>query len=128
MIFPNPAKIPALLLDFGCGLASAPDTPDAAFKAHLDLVSIHPFNDGNGRTARLLLNTMLLSRGYPPIAIRPEDRIAYINSIEAAQLNGDIAPYMAVMTARLCETMRDYIEAIEEAQTLDAVPILPSPD
>jgi len=34
-----------------------------------------PFNDGNGRTARLLMNLILIRAGYPPIAVRPEDRL-----------------------------------------------------
>ena len=59
--------------DFAAWLALAPDTPHTAFTAHRRLVDIHPFNDGNGRSARLLMNLILIRGGYPPVAVRPED-------------------------------------------------------
>ncbi len=51
--FPSPAEIPAPMGDFAGWLGTAPATPEAGFTAHRRLVDIHPFNDGNGRTARL---------------------------------------------------------------------------
>lgn len=46
--------------------------------------------DGNGRTARLLMNMILMIHGYPPAIIRKRDRLAYISSLEKAQLlNGE---------------------------------------
>lgn len=51
--FPSPAEIPALMGDFAEWLRGTPATAKAAFTAHLRLVSIHPFNDGNWRSARL---------------------------------------------------------------------------
>jgi len=71
-IFPNPVKIPRLMQDFGERLSLAGPDPAESFKAHFDLAAIHPFGDGNGRTARLLMNLMLLRGGYPPVAVRPE--------------------------------------------------------
>jgi hypothetical protein len=56
--------------DFTRWLVSAVSTPETAFAAHMRLVDIHPFNDGNGRTARLLMNLILIRSGYPPIAAR----------------------------------------------------------
>ncbi len=61
--FPSPAEIPALMGDFAKWLNAAPDTPETAFTAHRCLVDIHPFNDGNGRTARLLMNLVLIRGG-----------------------------------------------------------------
>ena len=51
--FPPPAEVPALMGDFAQWFGAAPATPETAFAAHRRLVEIHPFNDGNGRTARL---------------------------------------------------------------------------
>ena len=53
-----------------------------AFDAHFRLTAIHPFADGNGRTARLLMNLLLLRGGYPPLAVRPEDRKIYLDTLE----------------------------------------------
>lgn len=83
--FPSPVEIPALMGDFAGWLASAPDTPAAAFTAHRRSVDIHPFNDGNGRVARLLMNLILIQGEYPPIAGRPEDRPAYISALQQSQ-------------------------------------------
>src|SRR5271168_3881963 len=83
--FPSPAEIPALMGDFGKWIGAAPPTPQSAFTAHRRLVDVHPFNDGNGRTARLLMNLVLIRGGYPPIAVRPEDRTDYIRALQQAQ-------------------------------------------
>ena len=56
VVFPNPLKVPDLMQEFGAWLEPAPATPEAAFDAHFRLTAIHPFGDGNGRTARLLMN------------------------------------------------------------------------
>lgn len=44
---------------------------------------IHPFEDGNGRTGRVLLNVILLENNYPPLIIRKTSRVAYFSSLEA---------------------------------------------
>lgn len=52
---------------------------------HFRLVNIHPFKDANGRTARLMMNLVLIQHGYPPAVIRVEERERYIEAIEAAR-------------------------------------------
>ncbi len=66
VVFPNPAKILDLMEEFSTWLRSRTVEPAAAFEAHFRLTAIHPFADGNGRTARLLMNLLLLRGGYPP--------------------------------------------------------------
>jgi len=56
----------------------------AAF-AHRKLVDIHPFVDGNGRTARLLMNLILVNRGYQIVSIPPILRREYIEALQMAQ-------------------------------------------
>jgi len=56
---------------------------------HLKFVSIHPFIDGNGRTARLLMNLVLLQNGYPQAIIKVSNRAAYIQAIETYQQSSD---------------------------------------
>ena len=101
LVLPSPAEIPALMGDFGQWLSTAPPTPQTAFTAHERLVAIHPFTDGNGRTARLLMNLVLLKGGYPPVVIGPEHRAAYVESLQALQLDHDPIPYGTFMSARL---------------------------
>lgn len=48
-----------------------------AFEFHLQFVTIHPFYDGNGRTARILMNLILISFGYPPAIVLQEEREIY---------------------------------------------------
>ena len=52
---------------------------------HRKLIDIHPFIDGNGRTARLMMNLILINRGYQIISIPPILRTDYINALEAAR-------------------------------------------
>lgn len=113
--FPSPAQVPVLMADFADWLKAAPFSPDTAFTAHRRLVSIHPFNDGNGRTARLLMNLILLRSGYPPIAVRPEDRPAYIRALqdEPAGLGAD--PLDRLLFERLDSTLDDYLSAARDA-------------
>ncbi len=118
--FPTPAEIPALMGDFAAWLGTAPNTPDTAFTAHRRLVDIHPFNDGNGRTARLLMNLMLIRGGYPPIAIRPEDRLEYIRSLQQEQAGHGAKSFNALLYRRLDETLGEYLSALQEALTPQA--------
>jgi Fic family protein len=115
VVFPNPAKIPSLMKDFGEWLSGIGPAPAASFDAHFRLVSIHPFADGNGRTARLLMNLLLLRGGYPPIAVRPADRKIYLDALENASVSGDYAPFEILMHQRLDDTLKDYLSALQES-------------
>ena len=115
VIFPNPVKIPALMADLGAWLAEAAPGLETAFAAHHRLTEIHPFGDGNGRTARLLMNLILLRGGYPPIAVRPEDRKSYLDALERGSLTGDWETFEALMYQRLEATLADYLAAAREA-------------
>ncbi len=115
-IFPNPAKIPNLMEAFGRQLSHVEPTPQESFNAHFRLVAIHPFSDGNGRTARLLTNLMLLRAGYPPVAIRPEDRKTYLDSLEHASLSDVLDSFYSLMYERLDATLEDYVTRLLEVK------------
>jgi Fic family protein len=89
-IYPSHLKVPELMTDFVEWLErkQSADPVELASEAHLRFVTIHPFRDGNGRLGRLLLNLILIRNGYPIAIIRNEDRLRYINALEAAQKNG----------------------------------------
>ena len=72
---PSPIKVPDLVEEFIDWLQNNEDHPvKIAADAHFKLVAIHPFVDGNGRTARLLMNLILIQHGYPVTIIKKEDR------------------------------------------------------
>jgi Fic family protein len=115
VIFPNPAKIPQSMKEFGEWLGNVEPSPATSFEAHYRLVAIHPFGDGNGRTARLLMNLLLLREGYPPVAVRPEDRKIYLDTLEQASVRDDLNPFRAFLYQRLDATVSDYLAALQEA-------------
>ncbi len=115
VVFPNPAKVPVLMQDLGVELERCPQTSTAAFDAHFRLTAIHPFSDGNGRTARLLMNLLLIRGGYPPVAVRPEDRKAYLDALETGSLGNDLDAFQALMHRRLDETLTDYLGALSQS-------------
>jgi Fic family protein len=89
--YPDAILVPELMQGFGDWLHSNPalHPVEIATEIHYRLVTIHPFQDGNGRTARLLMNLSLLRSGYPIAVIKTEDRSAYIDAIVAWQFGGD---------------------------------------
>ena len=113
--FPSPAEVPALMGEFSAWLGAAPAEPEAAFAAHRRLVDIHPFHDGNGRTARLLMNLVLIRGGYPPIAVRPEDRLAYLQALQSAQAGQGDEAFRRLLYQRLDATLEEVLSALRQA-------------
>jgi len=113
-VLPNPVKVPQLMAEFVQWLQTAQGHPaEVAAQAHYRLVSIHPFVDGNGRTARLLMNLILVREGYPPAIIRKEDRRRYINALEKAQGGGSRDDFMALIYEGVEQSLDIYLEALE---------------
>jgi Fic family protein len=73
---------------------------------HGEFVKIHPFVDGNGRTARLLLNFELMKYGYPPAIIRTEMRPQYYDALDLAHTTGDYHSFVKLV-ASCVETSLD---------------------
>jgi len=119
VVMPNPAKVPELMSGFEKWLHSANKDHPAKISAdtHYKLVSIHPFVDGNGRVARLLMSLLLMQKGYPPALIRKEDRRRYINSIEKAQLGGKLNDYYELILEAVERSLDIYLEALEPKET-----------
>ena len=79
---------------------------------HLRLVSIHPFIDGNGRTARLLMNLALLQAGYVITIIPPVLRREYLDSLKVSN-RGDNKPFISLMVAMVYESQKDYLRILQ---------------
>ncbi len=111
LILPSPAEIPARMGDLVQWLSAAPPTPRTAFDAHEKLVTIHPFSDGNGRTARLLMNLLLIRLAYPPVVIHPSDRVRYLDALDATRM-ADRASYYDFMDTRLEAALDHHLEIL----------------
>ena len=70
---------------------------------HGEFVKIHPFVDGNGRTARLLLNLVLMLNGYPPIVIKKENRLAYYEALDTAHTTLNYSKFIHLIATLVLE-------------------------
>ena len=109
LVLPSPVEVPPRMQELASALASGGPMPEFAFDAHEALVTVHPFSDGNGRTARLLMNVLLIQAGWPPVPIYPEDRPAYHEALAAVQLHGDRNAYHAFMLMQLERSLDHYL-------------------
>lgn len=83
---------------------------ELSFNAHLNLVTIHPWVDGNGRTARLLMNYLQFYHGLFPTKIFIDDRADYILSLQQSQENGINQPFLDFMSRQLKKSLTLEIE------------------
>jgi Fic family protein len=82
-----------------------------AAEMHERLVTVHPFIDGNGRTARLIMNLVLLQHGFPIANIKGdyESRIAYYSALEKAQVQNDKAEFIQLVANVVKQSMERYL-------------------
>lgn len=91
---------------------------------HYRFVRIHPFDDGNGRMARLLMNAILIKHGYTVAIVPREERDRYIRTLEQADQSEDLAEFIAYI-AHCCEyALNLHLKAargedVEEAEDLE---------
>jgi len=114
---PSPQKVPDLMKKF------VDDIPEMKSKyhpvefaalLHLNLVTIHPFSDGNGRTARLLMNLALLQAGYVVTIIPPVVRNDYIYALKRAQTEPkDNQIFINFISECVYESTKDYLRILE---------------
>jgi len=112
-ILPNPLKVPDLMGEFIQWLQTTTDNPiQIASDAHFKLVTIHPFVDGNGRTARLLMNFILIQAGFPPAIIKKEERNRYLTSLEMGQTKGQLDSYYELINDSINRSLDIYLETV----------------
>lgn len=111
---PAPEKVPNLMEEFvqTYGTQTPQNHPVVwAALAHKNFVFIHPFIDGNGRVARLLMNVLLMQSGYTVAIIPPIARAEYIKDLEKAHTNDtDFIIFIAQMVK---ETQQDYLRLLD---------------
>ena len=79
---------------------------------HGELVKIHPFIDGNGRTSRLIMNLVLMNYGYNPIIIKKENRLEYYEVLDKAHTKGDYTDFIKLVTKLEIEILKKYLKLI----------------
>uniref|UniRef100_A0A914UPZ0 protein adenylyltransferase n=1 Tax=Plectus sambesii TaxID=2011161 RepID=A0A914UPZ0_9BILA len=84
---------------------------ELAALAHYKFVYIHPFVDGNGRTARLLMNLILMQAGYPPVIINVNDRLRYYETLKMAN-DGDLRPFIRFIASCTDQSLDYYLNSV----------------
>ena len=84
---------------------------ELAAYAHHELVRIHPFVDGNGRTARLLMNLILMREGYPPVVIIKKERKKYFDTLEKAHF-GNFKDFFNFIGRAVERSLNLYLNAL----------------
>lgn len=89
---------------------------ELSFNAHLNLVTIHPWVDGNGRTARLLMNYIQFCYNLFPAKIFKEDREGYILFLRQSQEEETNQPFLNFMAGQLKKSLSLEIERFNASQ------------
>tara|TARA_R110000868_G_C10855017_1_gene761051 strand:- start:46 stop:1380 length:1335 start_codon:yes stop_codon:yes gene_type:complete len=126
--FANPEETPALMRDLIDWYREEIDKEDfnpvlVASEFHYKFIRIHPFDDGNGRTARILMNFILLQYGFPPVIIKTEDKMNYFSVLRQADA-GILEPFIEYIGKNLVHSLEIMIkgargENIEEPDDID---------
>ncbi len=80
---------------------------------HINFVKIHPFIDGNGRTARLIHNFELMKQDFPPIVIKKEQRLKYYDSLDKAHTTNQANDFIKLTIKCLLESLDLYLKTVK---------------
>lgn len=126
--FPNYDKVESYTIALVKRLSEdAPDIQDVeeqlkrSFAAHFDLVSIHPFYDGNGRTSRLLMNFIQACYGLPLAFVFKEDKADYYVALQETRKQEDIQIFNGFMFSQYKKHLEQEI-ASYQAMTQKGLP------
>ena len=112
---PAPERIPDLMKAFADNipaLCKKHHLVEFAAVIHKELVMIHPFIDGNGRAARLLMNLVFLQAGYPIAIISPGLRREYLTSLNMIHRGKD-KPFINFIAGVCYESSKEYLRLLE---------------
>lgn len=107
--FASPEETPAMMNDLMDWYHEKKEDKDLhpilfASEFHYKFICIHPFDDGNGRLARLLMNFILMQFGYPPAIIKTEDKENYFAVLQQADA-GILEPFMAYIAENVIRSL-----------------------
>jgi Fic family protein len=87
---------------------------ELAAHAHYFLAWIHPFDDGNGRMARLLMNLILLRHGYPAAVVKNVERKKYIDLLDRVSRTGEFVPFLTFIARCVEQSLDLYLNALNK--------------
>lgn len=87
---------------------------------HYKFVAIHPFDDGNGRMARLLMNLILMKAEYPPCVIKNINRKKYLENLELIDIGKNYKPFIAFICEELLSTQKTMLDILEGKEDVSA--------
>lgn len=126
--FATPEETPAKMTDLIDWYRDKKEDPEThplllAAEFHYKFIRIHPFDDGNGRTARILMNFILMQYAYPPVIVKTEDKQNYFAALRQADA-GSITPFIEYIGKNLEQSLELMIrgakgESIDEADDVD---------
>ncbi len=119
--FPNYDKVESLtdemtgkITELMRGTNAVSDQVNLSFDAHFNLVSIHPFYDGNGRTSRLLMNYIQAYYNLPLAIVNSDAKTEYIQALISTREKNDVAIFRKFMAAEYAKLLEDEIKRFEE--------------
>lgn len=126
--FSTPEETPSLMHDLIDWYRAEEEKKDVnpvllAAEFHYKFIRIHPFDDGNGRSARILMNFILMKFGYPPTIIKVEDKENYFAALRQADA-GILEPFIEYIAENLVHSLEIMLkgargESIEEPDDID---------
>ncbi|WP_310555355.1 Fic family protein [Flavobacterium sp.] len=119
----TPAKMYDLLVWYNEKILEKLNPILLAAEFHYKFIRIHPFDDGNGRTARIIMNFILMKFGYPPVIIKTQDKDNYFAVLQLADA-GNLESFLEYIAQNLIRSLDIMIagangENIEEEDDLD---------
>lgn len=126
--FATPEETPAKMEELLKWYRENFDNPDLhplvfSVEFHYRFIRIHPFDDGNGRIVRLLMNLVLMQKGFPPVIVKAKDKEEYFRSLQQAD-SGNIEPFYIFVGNQLTNSLNLILSAakgedIEEPDDID---------
>lgn len=113
---PSPDDVPQLMKHLADQIRSSRTTLhpiELAAMAHKRLVDIHPFINGNSRTAWLLMNLIFVHAGYGVVSIPPIRQNDYINALAASRQSNDMEPFSKFIAECVIEAGQNYCRLLE---------------
>lgn len=89
--------------------------------AHAELVKIHPFADGNGRTGRLIMNYILMEDGFLPTSIKKDTTQEYFKTLEHYEMTNNLKPFVSLLVLHEEKTLDSFLTMYHQHIDIDKI-------